>query len=364
MGTSGEHEPFSLQPTEGVVTSRFMADQAQYPAGTWHKIQGTAVEHCASIALRADVPVLLISLRGCVVTGSSRTDVALAISKAVHGASRAAPEPEVAVLDVTEFADSSLFDDLGKFVDWLPRKLAGRLWLWAARASCAAPLESWFGARSISPSVDAAIDELVARRKSGSVEERLPDGQLLSRGSWTDRGFVETEFEQEGGSVTSLWFRTRLIERTEHTAAGDVKWQTFWPFPDRSGHLNPACHVGARMVVENGRIRELDFNPEQTEQPLPANWVDSIRNHEALAELEELGLLNTSVTESAVVEVLEHLPHLRRLNLANTQVTDALANALSRGLSPNLEQLCIDNSWTAASARAILAEARPDLYVG
>jgi Leucine-rich repeat (LRR) protein len=115
------------------------------------------------------------------------------------------------------------------------------------------------------------------------------------------------------------------------------------------------------MVVENGRIRELDFNPEQTEQPLPANWVDSIRNHE---ELEELGLFNTSVTESAVIEALEHLPHLRRLNLANTQVTDALANALSRGLSPNLEQLCIDNSWTAASARAILAQARPELYVG
>lgn len=360
MGTAGEHEPFSLQPTECVVTSRFMADHAQYPAGTWHKIQGTAVELCASSALRSTVPVLLIALRGRVVTGSSRTDVALAISKAVNEASRAAPEPEVAVLDVTEFADSSLFDDLGKFVDWLPRKLAGRLWLWAARACCAAPLESWFGARSISPSVDAAIDELVARRKSGSFEERLPDGQLLSRGSWTDRGFLETEFEQEGGSVTSLWFRTRLIERTEHTAAGDVKWQTFWPFPDRSGHLNPACHVGARMVVENGRIRELDFNPEQTEQPLPANWVDSLMNHE---ELEELGLFNTSVSESAVIEVLGNLPHLRRLNLAKTQVTDALANALSRGLSPNLEQLCIDNSWIAASARAILAKARPDLYV-
>ena len=237
---------------------------------------------------------------------------------AVGLASQAAPENEVAVLDVSSFEDDSFFGSLGKFIAWLPQGFAGRVWLWAANEECAAPLQSWFGQEEVALSLEQALETLAQRRSAGGFLKRYASGaQHLHQ--WTARGYLETYQDEDGERLISLSFRTHIIERVKQNGDRIEKWRTLWPFPDGLQHENEACRRQARLVLEGGQIREADFSPAQTEQALPTNWLDLISD---LQDLEELRLLGTGVSDQEVLAALSRFPKLQRLRLDNTDITE------------------------------------------
>jgi hypothetical protein len=332
-------------------------------AGSWTAIGGAGLEIQHRIEVRDGLPVLVVSLRGRVESHVPRQRLATAISDAVERASSAAVDPELAVLDTTGMDEPCssvggyrLDELLGKFIDDLPRGLR-RMWLWAARPNDDCGIRSWFGEDMVVPSLDDALDRLAARRNAGVFEERRPDGRLASSHRWTDRGCVVTwEPDERDGRITSLWYRTRLIERLEESADGTVRWHAQWPYPDGRGDRNQACHLGAYVYVEANAIKRIGSISET----LPAGWLESIRAHR---HLEELDLEDTGVTDAEVLQVLEWFPHLHTLRLSGTQVTDALADALARGVGAALDRVVFGDSAVSAAARERLEAVRPDLTV-
>jgi hypothetical protein len=304
------------------------------------------------------VPVLVVTFRGRLATDPPRAELAEALAMAVQRASEAAPRPELAVLDTTSLSDE-LISRLGKFVDWVPRGLAGRLWRWAAGPDDAASVASWFGDSVIIDSASAGIAGLVAYRHAGRLDERGPDGRICRSLEWTERGLLETVPDDDGGRTTSLWFRTHLIERALYGPSGEPE-KILWPFPDALAGESPAIRLGARVVVRDSAIREVDLNPGQTRRPLALDWLATLG---ALPELEALYLFRTGADDADVLAALARFPRLRRLRIDGTNVTDALADALAGGLAPQLEEIVLDELRVSKAARVRLEAARLELHV-
>src|SRR5262245_57055248 len=120
-----------------------MTRQNSVEDGHWDAVPGTDLELQHRAEVRAGFSVLVVSLRlqpgtslrALGVVSFERTRIARALFGAVDRASSAMVEPELAVLDATALADSSLFELLGMEIDCLTRPLAGRAWLWAASES-------------------------------------------------------------------------------------------------------------------------------------------------------------------------------------------------------------------------------------
>jgi hypothetical protein len=289
------------------------------PNTGWQPIPGTSIDLCWSVRLQAEIPVLIVSLRGEGAPNTERRKVADAISKAVTLACQTMPEPEVAVLDSIAIVDPDFFRSFGKSVGCFSAGFGGRAWLWAANEDCAAPLQSWFGHDQVAFSLEQALETLAQRRIKGSFEVSDPIFGEQHSYQWTERGYVETFQDKEGEQLISLWFRTHLIERIKQNPDQTECWKALWPFPDGLQQENEACRRRARLVLERGHIREVDFNPTQTKQPLPTNWIDLISD---LQELEELDLLGTGVSDQEVMTALSKLPKLQRLRLDNTDITE------------------------------------------
>lgn len=263
--------------------------------------------------------------------------------------------PELVVLDATQFTHL-----LGKFLSWLTKPLQGVAWC------CVPPPEpdgigfrSWFLSDYLFETAEVAISELARRRMAGkfSIHE---GAKVVEEYAWLTRGYRHVAHEDDGRSCETLWCQRRIIERLGRAPDGEVEWHVMWPNIDGEDVPNQACTLGARIVLEHGVIKTLDFSPGQTGRPLRREWVEAL---DECKEVRELSLYGADVADADIVEALARAPHLEELDVRQTKVTDKLLQQLVSGAGPALQRISVDGLGVSAEMVLAVETARPELDV-
>ncbi|WNG51638.1 hypothetical protein F0U60_51615 [Archangium minus] len=323
-------------------------------------MDGAPIEVTHRVVEEHGVPVLLISFLGTYGFGSGGNGDAGRMEDAVKSIAESHPGLEVVVLDGT-----SLDYQWGDMIGRVAVPLGGRAWVWAVSERCSGGLTSYIEAEEgLSPRewlfepLAAAVAEVVRRRRAGRFELHDSEGGVAQECAWTERGYRERQYASEGPGVESLWANRRLVERVYRGSAGEEEWLVMWPFPDEAGGRSEACRLGARVIIKQGRIRTLDFNPRQTGRTLRPDWLEVVCSY---PELYELDLCHTPVTDEDVARVLERLPDLTRLALSHSCVTDRTLARLAEGAGPALKWVTLSHCQVSREAAQALKAARPAL---
>ncbi len=306
------------------------------------------------------VAVLIISFQGTYGFGSLGNGDAGRMERAVKAIAEENPLPDVAVLDGT-----ALDYEWGDMIDQVAVPLSGRAWVWAISERCAEGLTSYVDAeQGLSPSeslfepLAAAVAEVIRRRRAGRFVLHDPKGRVAEEYTWTERGYQQLQYDPDGEVLESLWSHRRMVERIARDSAGAVRWHAMWPVPDEAGGLTEACRLGARIVVEQGRIRTLDFSPSQSRRALRPDWVDVVGT---LPELQELCFYEAPATDEDVERALDRLPHLSRLDLRGSRITDRTLARIAEGAGPSLTWVGVSGCQVSKEAGQALKAARPKL---
>ena len=293
---------------------RYRAPMSRRRSG-WRLIPGTPAHRAYRRVDRDGVAVLCVRLAG---SADNNPDGVARVKDGLDELAAAIPEElDVATLDVRGFANAS--DDACAILTGV---FAGLPCCWITHEwDQQRGGQRWDLPESerMAPNGLDALAKVVAWRRAGGFS--IDHGSGCSEYSqWTERGLLVSTTRGGAPDMDDLWSRNRLVERVLHGAHAR---RVLWPVADRSGVTHEAERRGARLVIANGSVVEVDFTRWAIERPLPDDWVARLAG---LAACSELDLRTTAAREADILRAVQALPALVVLRVESGALgPDALA---------------------------------------